>query len=77
MAKKTKTMNPIKKKKFLVGTIIFYSLQSLAVIGVLVTFGVMLDKLSTSLDNYERSLEKYEAEEVFEIGDGRYLILEA
>lgn len=60
------TKKPLKKGRSLVGTIIFYTLYLMFIAAVV--FGVykVLTELTVSLDNYERSLEKYEAEEVFE-----------
>ncbi len=55
-----------KAKSTKVSTIVFYSIYSVLVIAAI--FGIMylLKELTLYLDNYERSLEKYEAEEVFD-----------
>lgn len=55
-----------KAKNLKAGTIVFYSIYLVLVIAAI--FGVMslLKELTLYLDNYERSLEKYEAEEVFD-----------
>lgn len=55
-----------KAKSSKVGTIVFYSIYSVLVITAIFCIMYLLKELSLYLDNYERSLEKYEAEEVFE-----------
>lgn len=55
-----------KAKNLRLGTIVFYSVYSVLVIAALIGVLYLLKELSLYLDNYERSLEKYEAEEVFD-----------
>ena len=55
-----------KPKSSKVGTIIFYSIFSLAVIGAGIAIWLGLDSLYKTLDVYERSREVYKAEEVLE-----------
>lgn len=54
-----------KNKKINVCTIVFYSIYALFVIAIIVGIFVVMNILKGSLDEYERSLEKYEAEDVF------------
>lgn len=54
------------KLKSVVGTVIFYTLYTLLVAGAAFGIFYVLQELTAYLDNYERSLVKYEAEEVFE-----------
>ncbi len=63
MAKKLKNRAG---KRSVTGTIIFYSVYAVLVIAVIFGILYLLKELNLYLDNYERSLEKYEAEEVFE-----------
>ena len=55
-----------KAKSTKVGTIIFYSVYAVFVFAAIVGILYLLKELTLHLDNYERSLEKYEAKEVFE-----------
>lgn len=55
-----------KSKSTRLGTAIFYSIYALFVVGAILGILYLLNQLTLFLDNYERSLEKYEAEEVFE-----------
>ena len=55
-----------KAKSTKVGTIVFYSIYSALVLAAVIGIITLLKELSLYLDNYERSLEKYEAEEVFD-----------
>lgn len=63
MAVKYKTK---RKRKSVIGTVIFYFLYLLAVAAAIYGILFVLKELNFFLDNYERSLVKYEAEEVFE-----------
>ncbi len=55
-----------KGKNQKIGTIVFYSIYSVLVIAAILGIIYLLKELTLYLDNYERSLEKYEAEEVFD-----------
>ena len=54
------------KRKSIIGTVIFYTIYFLFVAAVICGILYTLKELNAFLDNYERSLIKYEAEEVFE-----------
>ena len=49
------------KIKSVVGTVIFYTLYTLFVAGAAFGIFYVLQELTSYLDNYERSLVKYEA----------------
>lgn len=55
-----------KAKRSIIGTLVFYSVYFILVIAAI--FGILhvLKELHSFLDNYERSLEKYEAQIVFD-----------
>ncbi len=55
-----------KAKSSKVGTVIFYCIYAVLVIAAILGILYMLKELSIYLDNYERSLEKHKAEEVFD-----------
>ncbi len=48
-----------------VGTIVFYSIYALFIIAIAIGISFVLSKLNVFLDGYEKSLPKYEAEEIF------------
>ena len=62
----TMTTKLKKGKNLKIGTIVFYSIYSVLVIAAIFGIVYLLKELTLYLDNYERSLEKYEAEEVFD-----------
>lgn len=53
------------RRKINVGTIVFYSIYALFIIAFAFGVNFLLLKLNAFLDNYEKALPKYEAEQIF------------
>jgi len=53
------------RRKINVGTIVFYSIYVIFIIAFAFGVNFLLSKLYTFLDNYEKALPKYEAEQIF------------